>query len=251
MKLPFRRHRSASRGQSLVEFAMLLPLLALLLVMALDFGRVFFGWVALADMTRIGANFAGQHPNAWDLPDNATKQADRAAYALRMQQDAEAINCTLPSPLPAPIFNDANGNGLHDVNELVTVRLTCGFELITPLGSALVGHPLVIGAESVFPIRAGVINGAPIQTAVPTGTPTPTPAATATPTPVPTPVPCTVPQFIGDAKNQTALRNKWQTAGFVRNNITISGGNWSTVGSQSQQAGSQQNCQTTAITVGP
>ena len=250
MKLPFRR-KSASRGQSLVEFALLLPLLALLLVMALDFGRVFFGWVALTNMTRVGANFAGQHPNAWDLPDTPTKQADRAAYALRMQQDAQAINCILPSPLPAPIFTDSNGNGLHDVNELVTVKLTCGFNLLTPLGSAIVGHPLMIGAQAVFPIRAGAINGVPIQTAVPTGTATPTPGATATPTPIPTPVPCPVPQFIGDAKNQNALRSKWQAAGFVRNNITIAGGNWSTVGSQSQQAGSQQNCLTTTITVGP
>ena len=247
MKLPFRRHSPVSRGQSLVEFALLLPLLALLLVMALDFGRVFFGWVALTNMTRVGANFAGQHPNAWDLPDNATKQADRAAYELRMEQDAESINCVLPSPLPAPIFTDSNGNGQHDVGELVTVRLTCGFNLLTPLGSAMVGHPLEIGAQAVFPIRAGAINGVPIQTAVPTGTP----GATATATPAPTPVPCTVPQFIGDAKNQTALRNKWQAAGFVRNNITISGGNWSTVGSQSLNASSQLDCQTATITVGP
>ena len=33
----------------MVEFALIMPLLVLLLVMAIDFGRVFFGWVALDD----------------------------------------------------------------------------------------------------------------------------------------------------------------------------------------------------------
>ena len=30
----------------MVEFALVLPILALLLVLAVDFGRVFFGWVS-------------------------------------------------------------------------------------------------------------------------------------------------------------------------------------------------------------
>ena len=51
MKLPFRRHRKISRGQALVEFAFILPILVLLLLLAVDFGRVFFGWVALNNAT--------------------------------------------------------------------------------------------------------------------------------------------------------------------------------------------------------
>ena len=57
--LPFHRgSRPRRRGQAMVEFALVLPLLVLLLVMAIDFGRVFFGWVALQNATRIAADYA-------------------------------------------------------------------------------------------------------------------------------------------------------------------------------------------------
>ena len=75
----FRRHASdmpVSRGQALVEFALVLPVLALLLVLAIDFGRVFFGWVSVTNAARIGANYAGQHPN---LLSNA---GERDAYEV-------------------------------------------------------------------------------------------------------------------------------------------------------------------------
>ena len=58
----------------MVEFALVLPLLALLLVMAVDFGRVFFGWVSLTNAARIGANYAGY------TPDLLSKPADRDEY---------------------------------------------------------------------------------------------------------------------------------------------------------------------------
>ena len=50
-----RREKPVSRGQAMVEFALVLPLLALLLVVAIDFGRVFFGWVSLTNAARVGA----------------------------------------------------------------------------------------------------------------------------------------------------------------------------------------------------
>ena len=71
MKLPWRRTTSASRGQAMVEFALILPLLLLVLLLAIDFGRVFFGWVALNNASRIAASEAGFHPEAWKAPGNA------------------------------------------------------------------------------------------------------------------------------------------------------------------------------------
>ena len=70
------------RGQALVEFALVLPLLALLLVMALDFGRVFFGWVALQNAARIGANYAGHTPNL--LSHRGRSRRVRGAHPRRM-----------------------------------------------------------------------------------------------------------------------------------------------------------------------
>ena len=63
MRLPSRRkagqHNQRSRGQSLVEFALVLPMILLLMLIAIDFGRVFLGWVALNNSARVAANFAG------------------------------------------------------------------------------------------------------------------------------------------------------------------------------------------------
>ncbi len=69
MRLPSRRkagqHKDRSRGQSLVEFALVLPMILLLMLIALDFGRVFLGWVALNNSARVAANYAAMNPNAW------------------------------------------------------------------------------------------------------------------------------------------------------------------------------------------
>jgi Flp pilus assembly protein TadG len=58
---PDRRRRS--RGQSLVEFAIVLPILLLLTLVALDFGGVYLGWINLQSMSRIAANLAAQQPD--------------------------------------------------------------------------------------------------------------------------------------------------------------------------------------------
>jgi len=309
----------------MVEFALVLPLVALLLVMAIDFGRVFFGWVAVTNMSRVGASYAAMNPDAFKAPGDATKQA---AYRLQMNHDATSINCDLPATLPSPVFSNVAGTAdPYEVGDRATVTLACDFGLITPLASALFGGPISLTAESVFVVRTGVINGAPVGPIVtpvpitpapipqctvpqfvgtdiddasdtwssagfttsiqkspknnswdyigsqsladgstrpcassfitltegtPPATPTPVPTASPTPTPAPTPVaPCTVPSFTGDSRDQNDLKDKWFAAGFVRNNLSVTGGNWSTVGSQTVVAGSAQVCLTTNITVGP
>lgn len=51
-----------SRGQSLVEFALLLPLLIVILIGILDLGRFFGGYVALTNAAREGARYAIDYP---------------------------------------------------------------------------------------------------------------------------------------------------------------------------------------------
>ena len=91
------------RGQAMIELAIVLPLMALLLVMAVDFGRVFFGWVGLHSAARIAADFAAQYPDAdWADPDHPRV----LEYIARIEADAAAINCDLDDPLPLPTFPD-------------------------------------------------------------------------------------------------------------------------------------------------
>ncbi|MGB6836982.1 MAG: TadE family protein [Dehalococcoidia bacterium] len=53
----FRRARY-QRGQSLVEFALLLPLLLIIMLGVLDFGRVYFAYVSVTNAARNGAHYA-------------------------------------------------------------------------------------------------------------------------------------------------------------------------------------------------
>lgn len=196
--------RQPRRGQALVETALLLPLLLVLLVMAIDFGRVFFGWVALTNLSRIAADFAATHPDAWSTGD----AADLAEYERVVLRDAAAINCQLAA-LPEPAFDPDPPVLGGDAR----VDLVCRFQPITPIVGAIVGSPLEIGASSIFPVR----GGCPTCPPPPAGagpTPTPTPAPLATPTPPPDAIICPrEPNLFG--LSVAGARNEWTWAGFT------------------------------------
>jgi Flp pilus assembly protein TadG len=230
---PATRHKGL--GQSLAEFALTVPLALLMVLFGLDFGRVFLGWVALNAAAREAANYAAMNPTAWTLPYNLDVQDE---YARLVQTEATNINCTLASPLASPTFPDGTSIGAP-----AKVSLTCRFSLITPFIALLTGNPIPVTASSAFPVRAGLIEGVPVETPspaptsspAPTGSvtptatpaptatvgpsasvaaPTPTPAPTATPAPTPTPTPptCTVVSLLNLQTNKAAA--KWLDAGF-------------------------------------
>lgn len=107
------RSRPRSRranGQSLVEFALLLPVLFFFLLATLDFGRVYLGYINLQNLVRIGANFAANDPDAWSSGDTAAQ----SNYRQIVLDDAAATNCDLPGNpdvVAPPIFVDQNGDG--------------------------------------------------------------------------------------------------------------------------------------------
>ena len=55
-------HRERSRGQAAVEFALILPVFMLLLLLAVDFGRLFFTYIQLNNTAREGAAYAAFNP---------------------------------------------------------------------------------------------------------------------------------------------------------------------------------------------
>ena len=172
--------RARSRGQSMVEFALVLPVVLLVILGGIDFGRVFLGWVDLHAMARHAADYAAANPDAWSTVDpDAGAQAE---YLRQIQAEAQDINCVVPS-VPAPSF-PSGPNGNDGLGVPVTVRISCSFYLITPMIGAIVGNPVTVTASAAFPIRNGTITGIP--TPSPTATPTATPGPTATPSPTPT-----------------------------------------------------------------
>lgn len=152
MRLPIPsrfRHRRRSRGQSVVELALILPLLLLVLLVAIDFGRVYLGWINLQQMTRVAANYAADNATAWGTPGD---EAIRDRYQTMIRNDATLINCQLPDQLPVPQV----GDGL--IGTRVVVNLNCEFGLITPIISSIVGNTVLASASVSYPIKEGVVS---------------------------------------------------------------------------------------------
>ncbi len=51
-----------SRGQSLVELALTLPLLLLILLGVIDLGRIYFSYITVVNAAREGARYGAGHP---------------------------------------------------------------------------------------------------------------------------------------------------------------------------------------------
>jgi PKD repeat protein len=151
--------RNQTLGQSLVEFALVIPVLLLLLLIAIDFGRIYLGWVNLQQMARLASNYAADHASAWGTPGDATV---RARYQSLVLNDARKIDCTLPPALPDPVF--AGGTA---IGQQVKVTFNCQFGLITPVIGQIIGNSILATADSTYPIKQGIVatvpgGGAPV-----------------------------------------------------------------------------------------
>ena len=209
--------RRRPRGQSLAEFAISVPVVLLMVLFGIDFGRVFVGWVTLNQAVREAANFAAYNPDGWS-PRNTGVVTE---YERLINFETAGMNCVLPNPIPDPTFPSGNG-----VGDPALVAITCKFTVFTPIISNIVGPQVNVSASASFPIRSGAIQGIPLGSAapLPTGTGAPPsvdpsqsvgPSVAATPTPVPQ---CRVPLLIGIDSNQ-AVPQWWRPAGFNANNL--------------------------------
>lgn len=57
-----RPSRARRRGQALVEFALIVPILLFILVIAIDFGRLFYLNIGIINGAREGAAYGADHP---------------------------------------------------------------------------------------------------------------------------------------------------------------------------------------------
>jgi PKD repeat protein len=172
---PGSRTRDArGRGQSLVEFVLILPVLLLIVLGGIDLGRIFLGWVSLNNTARIAANYAAANA----LAVNAGNATALTTYNRLVQDDAKATNCTPDNPIPPPTYDPSVAIGGYAV-----VTVDCRFTLLTPILANIFGGHVDVSAQATFPIRSGVIangpagGGGPAPVAHFTATPDTGPAA--------------------------------------------------------------------------
>ena len=124
-----------SRGQSLVEFALLLPLLFLVIFGAIDFGRMFFIKIALTNAAREGANYLGYHLEEVRVGDFS------GAYEA-IQAEAESLGVNIDTANEVNIIGACLGSTCFPGDE-IGVEISKPFDMI--LGSLLATLGVVDG----------------------------------------------------------------------------------------------------------
>ncbi|MDZ4278527.1 MAG: TadE/TadG family type IV pilus assembly protein [Dehalococcoidia bacterium] len=102
------RSRRGERAQSLVEFALLAPVLIILMLGIIDYGRVYFAYISVTNGARTGADYAATGPTAAsDLA--GIKNAATA-------ETSELLNTSPTNPnVSAAIGTDGQGRTYADV----------------------------------------------------------------------------------------------------------------------------------------
>jgi Flp pilus assembly protein TadG len=200
------RHRSrGDRGQAMVEFALVATVLLVLVLAAVDFGRLFYARITVTNAAREGAMAAAQSPGSVaTVTAAATREAQNSGVTV--QPADVALSCS-------PSCSKAYGTK-------VTVTVTGHFQVFSALiwrlfsdrpdvafaSSATADVVIIPAVASVTPTPTPAPTATPTPTPAPTptpvGTPTPTPEPTPAPTPAPTPTPCPSPTILGFTTSQ-------------------------------------------------
>ena len=93
-----------AQGQALVEFALMVPLIFVLIINALNFGGFIYAWITVANAVRAGSQYFLQDYNSVGMP----VQATGAQVASLVQSDLS----TLPGGASATVSVCTNNNGV-------------------------------------------------------------------------------------------------------------------------------------------
>lgn len=145
-------NRSKERGQSLVELALILPVLMLVLVGIFDFGRAFYAYNALSNAAREGARYGTVHPEntdsdgfpPYDEPETIEEKA--VAQVFILDQDQFRVRVRFPDPTRiedafcvANPYDPACLNSDPGSGDPIEVTVIYRFQPLTPLVSQLIG----------------------------------------------------------------------------------------------------------------
>jgi Flp pilus assembly protein TadG len=125
-----KRGRQVERGQSAVEFALLVTVLLMFLMAILDLGRGLYAYTAITAAAQEGVRYALIHPG-----DGAGVAAVVRSHAIGL--DPARMTSALFEPQP----------------DIVSVTVTYDFVLITPLIGDLVG------SEGVLRLQVAAATG--------------------------------------------------------------------------------------------
>jgi Flp pilus assembly protein TadG len=145
-----RLHGSRRRrpGQSLVEFALILPVLLLIFMGIVDFGRVIYAYNSVSNAAREGARIGivDQRTGAGGAYLAAIEAANQATALGLDPRNPSQVLVTFPDPTPThtcPIVS---------VGCPISVRVQYQFTAITPIIGRIIG-PITVGSTAELPVE--------------------------------------------------------------------------------------------------
>jgi Flp pilus assembly protein TadG len=147
-----RDRRRSKRGQSLTEFALILPVFLVIVLIGIDFGRAYQGWVHLQQAARIGANYVSTTPD-WTQTELNTRIANDAG----LTSDCVGAKSSTTGWFTAVV---STPGGHTTASSKVAVQ--CQFKMVTPIGTILSwatrssssqSSTFNLTADAVFPDR--------------------------------------------------------------------------------------------------
>lgn len=110
------------KGQNFVEFALIAPILFLLIFIIIDLGRITYSYTAVHNMAREGARYGIINPvNTVEIQDKAR------TYAVGLDTDASVLRII-------PLYNA--------LNETITVTVQYDFKTASPILTLLTGQDM-------------------------------------------------------------------------------------------------------------
>ena len=130
-------HTARERGQGLVEFAMITPVVLMFMFVIIDFGIGLNHRVVVTNDAREGARYAATGKSVSQVKQQVQDQSEG------LVKDGTATNCgsSGKEECKQVKFYDKNANGQVDPGEGVFVKIVYSYKILTPMPAFVPGIP--------------------------------------------------------------------------------------------------------------
>jgi Flp pilus assembly protein TadG len=138
--------RRRTLGQGLVEFALILPVLILIFMGIVDFGRAIYAFNSVSNAAREGARLG--------IVDQTIDASGAYKAAIEAATQATALGLDPTNPAQVEVtFPDPSGNcPTISAGCPISVRVQYQFIAITPIIGRIIG-PITVGSTTVLPVE--------------------------------------------------------------------------------------------------
>ena len=133
------RKRTVRKGAQAVEFAVLLPFLAFMFVIAVDWARIFFYSIAVTNCARNGALYMSQQQSAKTISSPYTDSAYVNLYVNSPNPVTAAALADAPDLTPTPTVTSTTGSDSY--GPYVEVTVSYPFQTVTNFSVGSFGVP--------------------------------------------------------------------------------------------------------------